>query len=140
VRHWVWLSASCKFLMPLSMLIGLGGERARRRTPGAQPSHVFVGVEEASRPFRAKAVSSPMPAAPRKPTCFRQFSTGPTTGYVVQPDSKVLEKGNIKLSSVATDVLGVSGRAVLAKLVAGEQDPKKLADLARSRLRGNGSN
>jgi hypothetical protein len=42
----------------------------------------------------------------------------------------------IKLASVATDVLGVSGRAMLARLADGEQDPQKLADLARSRLRG----
>ena len=49
---------------------------------------------------------------------------------------KLLEKGNIKLASVATDVLGVSGRAMLARLADGEQDPQKLAELARSRLRG----
>jgi transposase len=49
---------------------------------------------------------------------------------------KLLEKGNIKLASVATDVLGVSGRAILNQLAGGEQDPRKLAELARSRLRG----
>lgn len=49
---------------------------------------------------------------------------------------KLLEKGNIKLASVATDVLGVSGRAMLARLVEGEQNPQKLAEVARSRLRG----
>jgi transposase len=49
---------------------------------------------------------------------------------------KLLEKGNIKLASVATDVLGVSGRAMLTQLADGEQDPRKLAGLARSRLRG----
>ena len=49
---------------------------------------------------------------------------------------KLLEKGNIKLASVATDVLGVSGRAMLNRLAEGEQDPLKLAELARSRLRG----
>ena len=49
---------------------------------------------------------------------------------------KVLEDANIKLSSVATDVLGVSGRAMLKALIQGEEDPVKLADLARRRLRG----
>lgn len=49
---------------------------------------------------------------------------------------KLLEKGNIKLASVATDVLGVSGRAMLTRLAEGEQNPQKLAELARSRLRG----
>src|SRR5215468_7378505 len=48
---------------------------------------------------------------------------------------KVLEDANIKLASVATDVLGASGRDMLEALIAGETDPAKLADLARKRLR-----
>jgi transposase len=48
---------------------------------------------------------------------------------------KVLEDANIKLGSVATDVLGVSGRDMLRALIAGEDDAEKLADLARRRLR-----
>jgi transposase len=48
---------------------------------------------------------------------------------------KVLEDANIKLSSVATDVLGVSGRAMIRALIAGQEDPEGLADLARKRLR-----
>jgi transposase len=48
---------------------------------------------------------------------------------------KVLEDTNIKLASVATDVLGKSGRAILHALVDGETDPGKLAELALGRLR-----
>jgi transposase len=48
---------------------------------------------------------------------------------------KVLEGANIKLASVASDVLGVSGRAMLKKIVAGVEDPEVLAGLARGRLR-----
>lgn len=48
---------------------------------------------------------------------------------------KVLEDANIKLSCVASDVLGVSGRDMIRALIAGEQDPQALADLARRRLR-----
>jgi transposase len=48
---------------------------------------------------------------------------------------KVLEDANIKLGSVASDVLGVSGREMLQAIIAGEEDPEKLADLARRRLR-----
>jgi transposase len=48
---------------------------------------------------------------------------------------KVLEEANVKLGSVATDVLGVSGRLMLNGLIAGEQDPAKLADLAVGVLR-----
>jgi transposase len=48
---------------------------------------------------------------------------------------KTLEDAGIKLDSVASDVLGLSGRAMLAALVAGERDPKILAELAKGRLR-----
>jgi transposase len=48
---------------------------------------------------------------------------------------KILEDANIKLSSVATDVLGVSGRAMIQALLAGRDDPKEMAELARGKLR-----
>lgn len=48
---------------------------------------------------------------------------------------KLLEGGNIKLASVATDVLGASGRAMLEALVAGETDASQMAKLAKGRLR-----
>lgn len=48
---------------------------------------------------------------------------------------KVLEGANIKLASVATNVLGASGRAMLEAMVGGEESPEKLAGLARGRLR-----
>ena len=48
---------------------------------------------------------------------------------------KVLEDAGIKLTSVASRLLGVSGRAMLDALVAGTTDPEVLADLARGRLR-----
>ena len=51
------------------------------------------------------------------------------------PIQKTLEDGGIKLDSVASDVLGVSGRAMLAALIAGERDPQVLARLAKGRLR-----
>jgi transposase len=47
---------------------------------------------------------------------------------------KVLQDANLKLSSVMTDVLGVSGREMLAALVEGEDDPEVLANLARGKL------
>jgi transposase len=48
---------------------------------------------------------------------------------------KILEDAGIKLDSVASDVLGVSGRAMLHALVAGERDPEVLAELSRGVLR-----
>ena len=48
---------------------------------------------------------------------------------------KILEDTGIKLGCVATDILGVSGRAMLDALVAGTTDPEVLAELARGQLR-----
>jgi len=48
---------------------------------------------------------------------------------------RVLEDAGIKLSTVATDVMGVSGRAMLDALLAGTTDPEVLANLARGKLR-----
>jgi transposase len=47
---------------------------------------------------------------------------------------KLVESGNIKLAQVASNALGVSGRAMLRALSGGEQDPTKIAALARGRL------
>src|SRR6185295_14042816 len=47
----------------------------------------------------------------------------------------VLECANIKLASVATDIMGVSGRAMLEALIAGRADPATMADLAKRRMR-----
>lgn len=53
----------------------------------------------------------------------------------IQRLEKLLEDAGIKLSSVASDISGVSGRAMLAALIAGERDPVVLADLAKRRMR-----
>jgi transposase len=53
----------------------------------------------------------------------------------VQRLDKVLQDAGIKLSSVATDIIGASGRAMLEALVAGTHDPAVLAGLAKGRLR-----
>jgi transposase len=55
---------------------------------------------------------------------------------VVNRIHKILEDANIKLGSVASDVVGVSGRAILRAMVEGETDPSTLAEMARGRLRG----
>jgi transposase len=54
---------------------------------------------------------------------------------VVNRVQKLLEGANIKLSSVVTDVMGVSARAMLAEIVAGQTDAELMADLARGRMR-----
>jgi len=52
----------------------------------------------------------------------------------IQRLEKLLEDAGIKLSSVATDITGVSRRAMLEALINGQRDPAELADLARRRL------
>ena len=48
---------------------------------------------------------------------------------------KLLEDACIKLSVVASDIFGVSGRQMMAAMIAGERDPKVLANMARTRMR-----
>lgn len=50
---------------------------------------------------------------------------------------KTLEDANLKLTRVVSDILGVSGRAILRALVAGETDPGHLADLTKGRLKAS---
>jgi transposase len=54
---------------------------------------------------------------------------------VVRRLQKVLEGANIKLGDVASDVMGVSGRAMLRALAQGQDDPGELAQLAKARMR-----
>lgn len=48
---------------------------------------------------------------------------------------KLLEQANVKLASVASDTLGVSGRLIIKAIIAGETDPERLANLALRKLR-----
>jgi transposase len=70
----------------------------------------------------------------RNLTRYRKAQIGERTREVQRLD-KVLQEAGIKLSSVATRVLGASGRAMLDALVGGTTDPEVLAELARGRLR-----
>jgi len=54
---------------------------------------------------------------------------------VVNRIHSVLEQGNIKLSNVASDIMGVSGRAMITAMSKGESDPARLAALAKGRLK-----
>jgi transposase len=54
---------------------------------------------------------------------------------VVQRLEKLLEDAGIKLSAVVSDLMGVSGRAMLQALIDGQRDPQILADLAKRRMR-----
>jgi transposase len=56
-------------------------------------------------------------------------------GREAQRLDKVLQDAGVKLSSVASDILGVSGRAMMTALIEGTRDPDVLSDLAKGRLR-----
>src|SRR5215218_916012 len=89
-----------------------------------------VGARAAGGQLRAPG---PHPRAARPDALPQAADPGSRLGG--QRIQKTLEDAGIKLDSVATDVLGASGRALLAALVAGERDPQVLAELAKGRLR-----
>src|SRR5437764_7027583 len=53
----------------------------------------------------------------------------------IQRLQKTLEDANIKLDSVISDIMGLSGRAMIEALIAGESDPERLAQLAHRRIK-----
>src|SRR5581483_1370037 len=72
VRHWVWLAASLKFLIPFSVLISLGGQIHWRSAAQTTQSSVSVVMEEVSQPFTVpaaspEAISAGSPAANPSP-------------------------------------------------------------------------
>ena len=89
--------------------------------------------------FERGAVTSCFVATPefrviREHTRYRRDLTGERTREK-QRAEKLLESAALKLSSVLTDVHGVTGRDIMDHLIAGERDPKVLAELARGRAR-----
>jgi len=89
--------------------------------------------------FERGAVTSCFVATPefrviRLHTRYRRDLTGERTREK-QRAEKLLESAAIKLSSVVTDLHGVTGRDIMDHLIAGERDPRALAQLARARAR-----
>jgi transposase len=89
--------------------------------------------------FERGAVTSCFAATPefrviREHTRYRRDLTGERTREK-QRAEKLLESAAIKLSSVLTNLHGVTGRDIMGHLIAGERNPKALAQLARARAR-----
>jgi bla regulator protein BlaR1 len=61
-RFWVWMAASCKFLIPISVLITLGSQVQWRPLPVVTQSNFAAAVEQVSQPFTGPMVSAPLPA------------------------------------------------------------------------------
>lgn len=64
VRHWVWVTASLKFLIPFSVLVAIGGLFEWRTVPSIAMPQVPIVVEQFSQPFTAATVSSSASAPP----------------------------------------------------------------------------
>jgi len=71
----------------------------------------------------------------RTHTRYRRHLTQARTAEKARVE-KLLEDAHLKLSSVISDIHGVSGRAMLEAIAAGQRDPKALAQLARGTMRG----
>jgi transposase len=71
----------------------------------------------------------------RTHTRYRRTMTQARTAEM-QRVEKLLEDAHLKLSSVISDIHGVSGRAMLEAIIAGERNPVRLAQLARGKMRG----
>jgi bla regulator protein BlaR1 len=66
VRHWIWVAASLKFLVPFSLLVALGSNLGWRTAPVSTPSVFSTVAAQVSEPFPEPVVSpSPLPTAPR---------------------------------------------------------------------------
>jgi len=65
-RHWIWVAASLKFLVPFSLLVALGSNVGQRTGVVSTPSVFSIVADQVSEPFPEPVVSpSPLPAAPR---------------------------------------------------------------------------
>jgi uncharacterized protein (TIGR03435 family) len=66
VRHWIWVAASIKFLVPFALLVALGSQVGSRTAPVSTPSVFSTVVDRVSEPFTGRVDSpSPLPSAPR---------------------------------------------------------------------------
>jgi uncharacterized protein (TIGR03435 family) len=63
-RYWLWLTASVKFLLPFSLLAGIGSDIAWWRSSGAVNAGVYVAMDQLSQPFSRSRISLPPEAAP----------------------------------------------------------------------------
>jgi transposase len=84
--------------------------------------------------LKASFIPPPLIRELRELTRYRE-SLVRGQGAVANRIQKLIESGNIKLGQVASDALGASGRAILWALARGENDPRKLAGLARGKLK-----
>ncbi len=64
VRYWLWLAASAKFLIPFSLLVGVGSHLAWSHAAAGTNAGLYFALEQVSRPFTQATMSTISPAAP----------------------------------------------------------------------------
>jgi len=109
-----------------------------RNVPGRPKTDKLDAVWLAKLAERSMLSPSLVPAEPMRRVrdlARARFDLVEDRTRVKQRIEKLLEDALIKISSVLTDVLGVSGRAMIEALIAGQRSPKVLAELARGRAR-----
>lgn len=125
-------------LQAQGLTVWLVNEREVKQVPGRPKTDKLDSVWLAKLNERGMLRPSFIPPVEirrlRDYTRLRSDLVGERTRYA-QRLEKLLEDALIKLSAVASNILGVSGRAMLEALIAGERDPETLADLARGRMR-----
>jgi transposase len=128
----------CYLLEAAGLSVQLVNAREARNVPGRPKSDKLDAVWLAKLTERGMLRPSFVPPAEirqlRDYTRLRLDLTRDRSRHA-QRIEKLLEDALIKLSTVATDIMGVSGRAMIGALIAGERDPQALASLARGRMR-----
>jgi hypothetical protein len=124
---WTWDPRLTTTAVLLLIYLGYLALRQMADSPAARPR------------ARVSADTPTAPSAGSRPACgiparYRADLVAARTAEKNRVE-KLLEDAQIKLSVVASDIFGVSGRDMLAALIAGERDPKVLARMARTRLR-----
>ena len=131
-RIWFYL------LEAAGLAVQLVNARDVKNVPGRAKSDKLDAVWLAKLTEKGMLRASFVPPAPirelRDYTRLRIDLTHDRSRHV-QRLEKLLEDALIKLSAVASDIMGVSGRAMIEALIAGERDPRRLAELARGKMR-----
>ncbi len=118
--------------------VWLVNARQAKNVPGRPKTDKIDAVWLAKLAERSMVSASFVPAEPMRRVrdlARARFDLVEDRSRVKQRVEKLLEDALVKVSSVLTDIHGVSGRAIIEALIAGERDPKVLAGLAKGRAR-----
>jgi len=118
--------------------VWLVNAKQAKNVPGRPKTDKIDAVWLAKLAERSMVSASFVPAEPMRRVrdlARARFDLVEDRSRVKQRVEKLLEDALVKISSVLTDIHGVSGRAMIEALIAGERDPKALAGLAKGRAR-----